>query len=340
MFLGEPLCGLKEGVKICLRALQVYRRAMSGTPNNTPLATVFQSKYSEFCEDLGAACPEFGSCLNEAYLLGPEERLGRFVDEVLPHCGPDRDPAACPGKVLPGVVMTPAIWNALSENNKKAIQGHLNILSMCALYDSAREHIFNNDGTKTPFAKEWTQTFMKDWQSKMGSTDFEEISKKLGDFFKDPSALPTFPEHLMNGHIARLAKEIVSELDPKEFGFDEETMKNIQSVEGAFQAMMSIYSRDPTKIMASVQRVVKRLASKFQNGQIRPDQIAQEAEELMKAMSDNPAMVELMESFRGMFGMMDMDTAKAVGREGEARRNIVRDRLRKKLEAKKAAGKS
>ena len=314
----------------------------SSTPSAStasPLASVFQKKYDEFCEDLGAACPEFGSALNTAYLLSPEERLGQYIEKVLPHCGPERDSNACPGEVLPGIVFTPAIWDSLSENNKKAIQGHLNILSMCALYDSARSQIFGDDATKSAFSKEWSETFMKDWKSKMGSTDFEEISKKLGDFFKDPNALPKFPEHLMNGHIARLAKEIVGELDPAEFGFDEETMKNISSVEGAFQAMMNIYTKDPTKIMASVQRVVKRLASKFQNGEIRPDQIAHEAEELMKSMGDNPALMELMETFRGTFGMMDMDQARSVGREGDARRNLVRERLRKKLDAKKAGKK-
>lgn len=313
--------------------------ASTSTPSASPLASVFQKKYNEFCEDLGAACPEFGSSLNIAYLLSPEERLGQYIEKVLPHCGPDRDSNACPGEVLPGIVFTEKIWGSLSENNKKAIQGHLNILSMCALYDSARSQIFGDDDTKSTFSKEWSETFMKDWKSKMGSTDFDEISKKLGDFFKDPNMLPKFPEHLMNGHIARLAKEIVSELDPSEFGFDEETMKNVNNVEGAFQAMMNIYTRDPTKIMSSVQRVVKRLASKFQSGEIRPDQIAHEAEELMKSMGDNPALMELMETFRGTFGMMDMEQMRSVGREGDARRNIVRERLRKKLDAKKAGKK-
>jgi hypothetical protein len=46
-----------------------------------------------------------------------------------------------------------------------------------------------------------------------------------------------------------------------------------------------------------------------------------------------------MESLKTAFGFEDMDMAKAAGKEGSARLSLVKERLRKKLEAKKAAQK-
>jgi hypothetical protein len=87
-----------------------------------------------------------------------------------------------------------------------------------------------------------------------------------------------------------------------------------------------------------VKKIGKRLQDKIMSGQIKPQEIANEAEELMKIFSENPAFVEMMETFRSMFGMEDPDLARQAGREGSARLAIVRDRLRKKLEARKAGG--
>jgi hypothetical protein len=55
----------------------------------------------------------------------------------------------------------------------------------------------------------------------------------------------------------------------------------------------------------------------------------------MKEFSENGSFVEMMKSFKSMFGMHDMDTARKAGQEQSARVNIVRERLRKKMEAKK-----
>jgi hypothetical protein len=72
-------------------------------------------------------------------------------------------------------------------------------------------------------------------------------------------------------------------------------------------------------------------------GEIRPQEIVAEAEEMMKTFSDNPAFVEMMESFRSMFGMEDMGMARQAGREGSARLAMVKERLKRKMEAKKGA---
>ena len=59
----------------------------------------------------------------------------------------------------------------------------------------------------------------------------------------------------------------------------------------------------------------------------------------MKQFSENGAFVDMLGQFKNLFGMEDMDLARQAGREGDARRNIVKERLRKKLEAKRGGKK-
>jgi hypothetical protein len=106
---------------------------------------------------------------------------------------------------------------------------------------------------------------------------------------------------------------------------------------GAIEMVMNLFKSKPDFLQNSLKRVGKRIQGKVLSGEIRPQEIAREAEELMKEFINNPAFAELMESFRGMFGFEDMDFAKAAGKEGSARLAIVKDRLRKKMDAKKSA---
>jgi len=58
-----------------------------------------------------------------------------------------------------------------------------------------------------------------------------------------------------------------------------------------------------------------------------------EAEEMMKEFSDNPMFSELFGGLTEMLNGSDRET----GNDGSARRRAVQERLRKKMEAKKAA---
>ena len=100
---------------------------------------------------------------------------------------------------------------------------------------------------------------------------------------------------------------------------------------------MGVGALHPLLIKCHIKKtsIIKRI----KRGKIRPEQIAAEAEELKKEFTGNTAFVEMMESFRSTFGMEDPDLAREAGQEGTARRNIVKERLRKKLEAKKAGKK-
>ena len=302
------------------------------------LRTIFDQKYEEFTADLLGALPELSAAIQSAQALSKDERFGQFVEGVLPHAGPGRDGAHNPGTVLPGVTIPDTLWDALSDGSKKAIQEYLTLLTFCALTSGAK-HSMDLSGNPT---RAWMDDFMKSWKDKIDSVDFESMSKKLADMMggMNPDKFPKIPERLLKGHLAKLAEELVKEFKPEDFGLDTDELKSVDNDPGrAFQLLSEIYTKRPEVLQKAIQRVASRLQDMIKRGKIRPDQIAAEAEELMKEFTGNTAFVEMMESFRSTFGMEDPDLAREAGQEGTARRNIVKDRLRKKLEAKQAAKK-
>jgi hypothetical protein len=157
-----------------------------------------------------------------------------------------------------------------------------------------------------------------------------------GSFFGLSGGMPKLPERFLKGQIAKLAEELVKDFKPEDFGFTPEEIQTLEKEPGkAFEIMMRIYTTKPDIIQKSIHKIANRLKDKVMKGQIRPDEIAREAKELMEEFSENPAFVDIMENFKDMFGFEDMDLARKAGREGSARLAIVRDRLKKKLDAKK-----
>jgi polyhydroxyalkanoate synthesis regulator phasin len=301
------------------------------------LREVFSKHYENFASDLLGAVPEFFDQIHAALALSQEERLTRFVDQVLPNAGPTRDATSNPGAVLPGVVLTDSIWDELSEKSQKAIQEHLTVLAMCCLYDGAKG-AFGEEGPSAA----WSEAFLKDFREKLGSLDSDKMSKKLADLLKNlgPSAMPQIPERLKNGHLMRLVEQLVKEFKPEDFELSPEELAECdKDPTKAFTLLSDLYTKKPEVIQKVIKRIAKRLQDMVQKGELRPEQIRQEAEELMKEFTENNSFMGMLESFRDMFGMEDPDLAREVGRDGDARRNIVKERLRKKLDAKKAAKK-
>ena len=179
---------------------------------------------------------------------------------------------------------------------------------------------------------------MKTWKNTLSSVDFDSITKKFAELFGSEGNF-TLPERFRKGHIARLAEELVSEFRPEDIGLDAATIEECEkNPSRAMEILMKIYTEKPEVLQNSMKRIMGKLQDKFKRGELRMEQIAAEAEELMKEFGDNKALVEIMEQLRAAFGMEDMDLAREAGREGDARRNLVRERLRKKLEKKKAGG--
>ena len=312
------------------------------------LDSIFQKRYLEFCNDLIETYEEKANDIRVAARIPEEQRLARFRTEVVPTAGnPNRNPQENPGRVLPGVQIEDQHWATFSEKSKKAIQEYITLLSFCCIFHDTSS-MWNEDGSGGEGAgpmKQMLEKMMEEWKSRLNTVDFKTLSEKILNIFGGAAAGGgkgfTLPDRILKGQLAKLAEELVREFKPEDFGLSaeqlEETEKNPSR---AFELLMSIYTQKPEILQNAMKRIAKRLQDKVRRGELRPQELAAEAEEMMKEFSENPAFVDLMETFRSVFGFEDQDTARAAGRDGDGRLALARQRLRAKLEAKKkGAGK-
>lgn len=326
------------------------REEMEESKTNNVEESVFQAKYDEFIDDLLGALPEYAESINSAKNLSHAERLNRFQSDVkLGNMTDGDDIAKNPCIILPGVEVSDSIWSSLSENTRKAIWEHLRILSICCFMEAGF-----SEGTEKPA---WMDDAMNDMKEKLKNVDFEGMFKKFMNFFKPGEGssdgtseegssasgffkgMPKIPEKFLKGHMAKLAEELVKDIKPEDLGMSPDLIAECEkSPSRAFDILLSVFTSNPQIIQQTVQRIGKRLQQKIMSGAIRPQEIAREAEELMKEFAGNSSFVDMMDGLKGAFGFEDMDLAKSAGREGSARLAMARDRLRKKLEKKKQSG--
>ena len=309
---------------------------------SAPLEAIFQTKYDEFAKSLLDVFPELADVINAASALSKSDRLAQYKAFIMPLAGSTtRDPMSCPRMVLPGVTVSPELWDSATEGTKAAINQFLSLLTFTFVMKDTNAKGKGTEGFDFggESFKAWADSFMKDFKGKLNGADFESFAKRMADLFgKD--GIPQFPEKFRKGKLVQLAEEIIRELKPEEFGLDPDIVKQCEADPSkAFEVLMSSMTSNPEKMQGAMKRIIKRLQDKFQKGQFKPQDLAAEAEEMMKEFSENPAFVEMMETMKKAFGFDDMDAARASGQEPSARMSIVRDRLRRKLEAKKNAKK-
>lgn len=304
---------------------------MASGSESSSLETTFYNKYTEFIGDLQGAFPELKEGLDAAAALPAAMAVTQYAKEVLPkHIG-FTGALRCPGAVLPGVVITEELWGAVSDKTKRAVHDYMSILDLSAMYSSG--------GSTIP--KEWAENIMKNWRGRMDSIDFESMAEKFKTMFGSDGALPKLPEKFLKGKLAKLAEDIVKEFKPEDFGLRPEDLAAVEKdPTRAFEILMQASTSNPDILQKAMMRVGKKLQSKIQSGALRPQDLAQEAEELMKEFQSNPAFVGMMESFRSAFSFESPEAAaaaRAAGKDNMSRLSQTQARLRKKLEAKKAA---
>lgn len=334
----------------------------------------FQTKYDEFADDLLGTLPEYEIHIRAALGLDDATRLTRFQAEVKVAndfvSEESTDFNKNPGTILPGVVVTDSVWATLSENTHKAMWEHVRVLSMCCFFE-----VGFTEGSKPA----WMDDAMNEMKKTLDGVDFDGLAKKFEAFFKFSDAgetstkreekapvggagtsateegdssipkgleglfgagFPKIPEKFLKGHLAKLAQEIVKDITPDDLGFSPEMIADCEkSPSRAFDILFGTFTKNPGLIQKTVQKIGKRLQQKIISGSIRPQEIAREAEELMKEFSGNSSFVDMMEGLKGAFGFEDMGMARQAGREGSARLAMVKDRLKKKLEKRKQTGK-
>ena len=241
-------------------------------------------------------------------------------------------------EIVPGFVMTAALWSEMSENTRNVVWKYLSTLLLLAASHGASD-LWDISGFQTSM-----ETMMNDLksggESGVFSSLFEQLGKMAESFgLKDLSgALPggfKVPERLFKGHIARIVEELLKEFKPEDFGITEEMM-SVKDPRAIFTYLQEIFTKKPDLLMSAGKKIATKLQAKFASGAIKREEIITEVEELMKEFSDNEAFSELF----GSLGEMLKSSDRATGNEHSARLREARERLRRRTaerEARRAA---
>jgi hypothetical protein len=291
------------------------------------MQVTFQKKYDEFAADLKGTFPEIDLELACAADLKAPVSLNRYYAEVYGKHAEMTPDTVCPGVVLPGVVIEPSMWATVSTKTRQTIYEYLSILDLCAAYEKgAGGH-----------EKEWAEKIMNQWKERLDQVDINSLADKFKDMFGGKGGMPQLPEKFLKGKLAKLAEDMVKEFNPEDFGLRPEDLAQVEKEPSrAFEIHMKATSTNPAMLQTAMTRVGKKLQTKIQRGELKPEELAAEAEELMNEFQTHPAFAEMMKAFKSAFSFEDPAAARASGRDDQARLNIVRERLRAKLAAKKA----
>ena len=306
--------------------------------NTAETSEMFVKKYDEFAADLQNTYPELKEVLEAALAIPAADRVAKYKAEVFSktHSLSQSDLTKTPGTVLPGVELTPAMWETTSKKTRTIIFEYVSIMNLCVAFQGG-------DAGSETFTKEWADRMMREARASMSNIDFSKLSEKFSSIFgMKGDALPPFPEKFLKGKLAKLAEEMVREFTPEDFGISKEDMEACERDPArAFEILMKGSLGNPMMIQSAMTRVAKRLQEKVQRGELKPQELVAEAESLMQEFQSHPAFVELMSSFKTMFGgdMTETEMARAQGDDNNVRLSLVRERLRKKLAAKKNARK-
>jgi hypothetical protein len=300
----------------------------------------FGSVWTQFLDELKGTFPEYTAALTLAGSLPIETSRARFVEVWRVHTASVASQTAdifdsSGVELVPGFVMTSALWKELDTVTHAAIWKYLSTLLLLAASSATAD----DDGGIWDISgfHESMETMMKhlkeSGESGAFSAMFEQLNKMAETFgVKDLSGAGfKIPEKLFKGHIAKIVEELVKEFKPEDFGITEEMM-NAKDPKAIFTNLQEIFTKKPELLMTAGQKIAKRLQAKFASGAIKREEIVREVEELMKEFSDNEQFAELFGSLGDMLKSSDRET----GNEHSARRREVQERLRRKAAEKEA----
>lgn len=306
----------------------------------------FESVYEQFLDDLKGSFPEFETALLHASSV-PDVQP-RFLDVWKPHIHLVSETSATVFdgagiELVPGFVMTRALWDSCSESTHTAIWKYIGTLLLLSAQSDTFQ--FNDISGFSDDLKRMMGLLGADISGGFAGL-FESFSKFAETFgFPDISGFAAgagaagaagaskfkIPERLFKGHIAKIAQELVAEFKPEDFGLTPDLLES-KDPQAVFSFLQEIFSKKPEMLMTVAQKIATRIRTKFMRGEIKRDEIIREAEELMKEFSDNDMFSELFGSLKSAMTGSEKET----GNEGSARRREAQERLRKKA-AEKAA---
>lgn len=324
----------------------------------TPTVPSFGSLYRDFAAELADTFPELAPALAQARALDGPTAQARFATAVRPHllAIAAREGASlfgaptAPGlEVLPGVRLTPSLWATASPATQGAVWTYVASLSVLARAPAPPSGPEEQEAAKMEAE---LRGVVDSLGEAMKGDAFKGMFEKLKEAMGAAAAatggeegagaapgaaaggMPKLPERLFRGHIARMAEELAAEFRPEDFGIPPEMLSAApEDPARVFEYLQELFTRRPEMLMQVAQRIAAKIQAKFARGEIKREDLLNEAQDLMREFSGN-------EAFGALFGNLTemlQSTAKETGNEGSERRRTVQERLRAKLAAKQAA---
>ena len=165
----------------------------------------------------------------------------------------------------------------------------------------------------------------------------EHILNMLKNLSERKTDKPLDENMFENGMIGKLAQELSEELDIEKMGLNISEEGNVDSV---FSNLLS--GDNPMKFMNLIQTVGKKIQTKMESNGLDQEALVNEATSMMSNLQGNNSLFDnLMKQAGNLSGMGNpAAAAEAANKASQASSgNATRDRLRRKLDAKKNASK-
>ena len=319
----------------------------------------FTAIVTQFTNELGLSYPELDKAVS-AYMKRKDHIEGfSSLASALKTAVAARDDSfflKSGGKgveILPGIFFSAKLWSDTSKETRVVFWDYLASLILL-------NTMFVGSSASAPAAASAEETMempdfeemMKEMSAGFKSEEFKGIFENMKNMFKDlsgnvppaaegeegpkvPFEMPTIPEHLQNGLIAKIAAELAGEFKPEDLGIDPVMMERMNPMQ-IFEHLQFVYTNNPELLTGAMKRVAGKIQNKFASGALNKDALMREAKELMTYFTDNPAFKDMFESFGGLFDNPLMGGGEGAKGSQSERLQAARERLRKKAAKKNA----
>ena len=312
----------------------------------------FNNSYSSFINDILSTFPEFKEVVTEYYgdfLVSGDsnedkhvKRFMRKINDYNTQIVQKDESIFSESLFLIKNVDFKKIWESeeLSESNKETIWEYLQtlfVLGKTIISDSDKikqmvenfKNLRENTGTETETSE----------SANSEDTDMAQMLKNLSErqqsAEKSESSESNLNEDMLkNGMIGKLAQELSEEINIDSLNLN---MDDTENVDDIFSNLIS--GDNPMKFMNLLQKVGSKIQDKVSSGGLDQEKLVEEATSMMGALTGgNPLLDNLMKMGMGAGGgavpPRNQQAAEAQASNPHTG-NSTRDRLRRKLEAKK-----
>lgn len=315
----------------------------------------FNNSYRSFIKDILSTFPEFKEVITEYYVdflesgdSNDDKHVKRFMRKIkdFKTSISNKDESIFQESVfLIKNVDFKIIWESeeLSDSNKETIWEYLQTLfvlgeTIISDSDKIKKMVEKFKNLRENTVSDENDEACETSTSTEGDEDMAQMLKNLSERQNNSSGesgIGGLNEDLLkNGMIGQLAQELSEEINIDSLNLN---MDDTENVDDIFSNLIS--GDNPMKFMNLLQKVGSKIQDKVSSGGLDQEKLVEEATSMMGALTGgNPLLDNLMKMGMGGGGTPPRTQQEATAQASNPHTgNSTRDRLRKKLEAKKNA---